>query len=49
MSLISVTAVQQYSPSIIKSLGFGTVKANALNSVGAYCTAVLVVLLAFIA
>lgn len=49
ISLISVTAVQQYSPSIIKSLGFGTVQANALYSVGAYCAVVLVVLLAFIA
>lgn len=48
-STISVQAVQTYSPSIIKSLGFSTVKANALFSVGNFVAAVNVVLLGFLA
>ncbi|KAL1964854.1 hypothetical protein VTN77DRAFT_6356 [Rasamsonia byssochlamydoides] len=48
-SMISVTAVQTYAPSIIKSLGFTPVQANALFSVGNFAAAVISVLLGFLA
>ncbi|KAF7921135.1 uncharacterized protein EAE97_011403 [Botrytis byssoidea] len=38
-STISVSAVQGYGPSIIKSLGFRTVRANAMASVGNFIAA----------
>lgn len=37
----SNTALGTYGPSIVKSLGFGTIKANALSSVGPWGTVVL--------
>lgn len=46
---ISVNAVNTYSPSIIKSLGWTSVQANALNSVGSFIAAIIIVILGFIA
>lgn len=46
---ISVNAVQTYSPSIIKSLGFTAVKSNALFAVGNFIACILAVTLGFIA
>jgi len=37
----SNTALQTYGPSIVKSFGFGTIKANALSSVGPWGTVCL--------
>ncbi|GAD96777.1 conserved hypothetical protein [Paecilomyces variotii No. 5] len=48
-STISVQAVQTYAPSIIKSLGFTSVKANALFSVGNFIAAAMAVILGFLA
>lgn len=45
---IPVNAVQTYGPSIIKSLGFKTVRANAMASVGNFIAAVVAVSLGFI-
>ncbi|KAM3073571.1 hypothetical protein ACMFMF_006776 [Clarireedia jacksonii] len=45
---IPVNAVQTYGPSIIKSLGFKTVRANALASVGNFIAAVVAVILGFV-
>ncbi|TGO83208.1 hypothetical protein BPOR_0684g00020 [Botrytis porri] len=48
-STISVSAVQGYGPSIIKSLGFKTVRANAMASVGNHIAAFVVVILGCVA
>ncbi|KAI1379229.1 MFS general substrate transporter [Hypoxylon crocopeplum] len=45
---IPVNAISTYGPSVIKSLGYGTVRANAMASVGAFISAVMVVLLGWI-
>ncbi|PQE18887.1 MFS transporter protein [Rutstroemia sp. NJR-2017a BVV2] len=45
---IPVNAVQTYGPSIIKSLGFKTVRANAMASVGNFIAAVVAVTLGFV-
>ncbi|OJJ46985.1 hypothetical protein ASPZODRAFT_141755 [Penicilliopsis zonata CBS 506.65] len=45
---ISVSAVQTYAPSIVKSIGFGAVQANALVSVGSYIAAIVVLVLGWI-
>ncbi|KAI0158305.1 MFS general substrate transporter [Xylariaceae sp. FL1272] len=42
-----VSAINTYGPSVIKSLGYGTVQANALASVGYFLAVPLVVLLGF--
>lgn len=42
---IPVTAINTYGPSVIKSLGYGTVKANAMASVGHFMAAIVVVIL----
>ncbi|KAJ5358250.1 hypothetical protein N7541_005408 [Penicillium brevicompactum] len=50
VTLISMTAFQgitQYTPSMIKSLGFGAVKANALTSVPVYCSMVWLLILSY--
>ncbi|KAH9213356.1 MFS transporter [Leptodontidium sp. 2 PMI_412] len=50
ITMLPMAAVQglgTYTPSIIKSLGFGTVKANALSSVGIYCAIVFVAVLSY--
>lgn len=49
MSLISTSAVNSYAPSVIKSLGFSAVKANALNSVGNFIAIGIVLVLGYIA
>ncbi|CAG8238474.1 unnamed protein product [Penicillium salamii] len=48
LTLVAMTSFQgitQYSPSMIKSLGFDAVKANALNSVPVYCSMVWLLIL----
>ncbi|KAK0108459.1 hypothetical protein ONS95_003262 [Cadophora gregata] len=50
ITMLPISAVQglgTYTPSIIKSLGFGTVKANAMSSVGIYCAIVFVAILSY--
>jgi predicted MFS family arabinose efflux permease len=42
---VSVNAINTYGPSVIKSLGYETVKANAMASVGGFMAVVMVVLL----
>jgi acetylglutamate synthase len=49
MSIISASAINVYAPSIIKSLGFSAVQANALFSVGNLIAAVIVLVLGYIA
>ncbi|EED14632.1 allantoate permease, putative [Talaromyces stipitatus ATCC 10500] len=51
ITLVSMSAVQgltQYTPSMIKSLGFSAVRANALASVPIYCFMVLLILLSYL-
>ncbi|KAI6080910.1 MFS general substrate transporter [Hypoxylon rubiginosum] len=45
---ISVNAINTYGPSVIKSLGYGTVRANAMASVGAFISAILIVILGWL-
>ncbi|KAI1391885.1 MFS general substrate transporter [Hypoxylon trugodes] len=47
-STIPVNAINTYGPSVIKSLGYGTVRANAMASVGAFIAAIMTVLLAWV-
>ncbi|KAI1098130.1 MFS general substrate transporter [Jackrogersella minutella] len=47
-STIPVTGINTYGPSVIKSLGYGTVRANAMASVGSFIAAVVTVFLAWI-
>jgi hypothetical protein len=50
LTLVSMTAFQgitQYTPSMIKALGFDAVKANALTSVPVYCSMVWLVILSY--
>ncbi|KAI1658751.1 MFS general substrate transporter [Daldinia decipiens] len=47
-STISATAINTYGPSVIKSLGYGTVRANAMASVGAFIAAIMTVFLGWI-
>ncbi|KAJ6028790.1 hypothetical protein N7540_004366 [Penicillium herquei] len=50
LTLVSMSGFQgltQYSPSMIKSIGFSAVKANALASVGVYCGIIWLTILAF--
>lgn len=52
ISLISMSAYQglnHYTPSMIKSFGFGSVNANALASVPVYCSMVWTLALSYIA
>lgn len=51
LTLVSMSAFQgltQYTPSLIKSLGFGAVRANALASVPVYCSVVWLTILAYV-
>lgn len=51
LTLVSMSAFQgltQYTPSLIKSLGFGAVRANALASVPVYCSIVWLTILGYI-
>ncbi|OTB04734.1 hypothetical protein M426DRAFT_261698 [Hypoxylon sp. CI-4A] len=47
-STIPVNAINTYGPSVIKSLGYGTVRANAMASVGAFIAAIVTVSLAWV-
>ncbi|KAJ6011650.1 hypothetical protein N7451_003062 [Penicillium sp. IBT 35674x] len=51
LTLVSMSAFQgltQYTPTMIKSIGFGSVKANALASVPVYCGIVWLTILSFL-
>jgi hypothetical protein len=43
------SGLTQYTPSMIKSLGFGAVRANALASVPVYCSMIWLLALSFAA
>ncbi|KAK6066835.1 alternative sulfate transporter [Seiridium cupressi] len=45
---VSVNAINTYGPSVIKSLGYGTVRANAMASVGSFIAVVMVVILGWL-
>ncbi|KAK6069211.1 major facilitator superfamily transporter [Seiridium cupressi] len=47
LCMIMIAPMNTYAPSIIKSLGFSTLQANGLNSVGSVCALVWSVSLAF--
>ncbi|KAH6647168.1 major facilitator superfamily domain-containing protein [Truncatella angustata] len=47
LSMVMIAPMNTYAPSIIKSLGFTTMRANGLNSVGSVCALVWSVSLAF--
>ncbi|KAJ5933972.1 hypothetical protein N7454_006301 [Penicillium verhagenii] len=52
LTLVGMSAVQglgQYTPTMIKSLGFNAIKANALTSVPVYCSIIFLTVLAFAA
>lgn len=52
LTLVSMSAFQgltQYTPTMIKSFGFGSVKANALASVPVYCSIIWLTILSFLA
>ncbi|KAJ5777037.1 hypothetical protein N7520_000283 [Penicillium odoratum] len=52
LTLVAMSGVQglgQYTPSLIKSLGFDAIKANALTSVPVYCGIVWLTILSFAA
>ncbi|KAI8962601.1 MFS general substrate transporter [Daldinia sp. FL1419] len=45
---VPVNAINTYGPSVIKNLGYGTVRANAMASVGAFIAAIMTVLLGWV-
>lgn len=45
---IPVTAINTYGPSVIKSLGYGAVRANAIASSGSFIAAIMTVFLGWI-
>ncbi|KAM0344500.1 hypothetical protein ACHAPU_007473 [Fusarium lateritium] len=47
LSMVMISPMNTYAPSIIKSLGFTSLQANGLNSVGSVCALVWSVTLAF--
>ncbi|KAH8430748.1 uncharacterized protein LDX57_008411 [Aspergillus melleus] len=47
LSMIMISPMNTYAPSIIKSLGFTSLQANGLNSVGSACALVMSISLAF--
>lgn len=47
-SVIPVSAINVYGPSVIKSFGYGTVKANAMSSVGSFIAVVMVLTLGWL-
>lgn len=49
VSMTGFTGLTQYTPSMIKGLGFGAVKANALASVPVYCGMVWLIVLSYAA
>lgn len=51
ITLVSMSAFQglgQYTPTLIKSLGFSAVRANALASVPVYCFMVLLIIISYL-
>ncbi|RDW84288.1 hypothetical protein BP6252_01878 [Coleophoma cylindrospora] len=48
LALVPAGGLRLFSPSIIKALGFGTTKANALNSISSYGVIVLAVSMSYI-
>lgn len=47
LSMVMIAPMNTYAPSIIKDLGFTTLQANGLNSVGSACALVFSISLAF--
>lgn len=47
LSMVMISPMNTYAPSIIKSLGFTSLQANGLNSVGSACALIWSVSLAF--
>lgn len=47
LSMVMISPMNTYAPSIIKSLGFTSLQANGLNSVGSICALIWSVALAF--
>ncbi|CAH0036161.1 unnamed protein product [Clonostachys rhizophaga] len=47
LSMVMISPMNTYAPSIIKSLGFTALQANGLNSVGSVCALIWSVMLAF--
>ncbi|RBQ79037.1 hypothetical protein FVER53590_03633 [Fusarium verticillioides] len=47
LSMVMISPMNTYAPSIIKSLGFTSLQANGLNSVGSVCALIWSVTLAF--
>ncbi|KAJ5614884.1 vitamin H transporter [Penicillium herquei] len=47
LSMVMISPMNTYAPSIIKSLGFSSLQANGLNSVGSVCALIWSVSLAF--
>ncbi|KAI9042015.1 MFS general substrate transporter [Aspergillus affinis] len=47
LSMVMISPMNTYAPSIIKGLGFTSLQANGLNSVGSACALVMSILLAF--
>lgn len=47
--IVPVNAINTYGPSVIKSLGYGTVRANAMASVGLFVSVFLAVALGWLA
>ena len=49
VAMSGFSGLTQYTPSMIKSLGFGAVRANALASVPVYCSMIWLIALSFAA
>lgn len=47
LSMVMISPVNTYAPSIIKSLGFSGLQANGLNSVGSVCALIMSISLAY--
>jgi hypothetical protein len=50
ITLVSMTAFQglvQYTPSLIKSMGFTAINANALTSVAVFCSIIWLIILSY--
>lgn len=47
LSMVMISPMNTYAPSIIKDLGFTTLQANGLNSVGSACALIFSISLAF--
>lgn len=47
-NICTVQGLSTYTPSMIKSFGFGAIRANALASVGTYCAIVFMLILSYL-